>query len=344
MGVKESLMKPIADRVLETVAALIASAALGGCAGLTSERGADPNKLEGAAYFMPMKYFTLTVTKAGGKVTALDWTESAAFPDLRRAYSLRYTPHLIGKTTVTVEVGPSGLLGTANTTTTDSTVELAKLVKQQTGVKALLQKPADACAADGTFVFMFMKPEDAAKPVCRNVVISIERALPDGAPKAGELSSPLHINDGASVPGIFYRLNRPYIATASADGQHMTKLLFVPNESPNLVLPYGRTLFAANDGKIELTEGVLKKYEQANDGELVALLKFPASVLSAYFTAVGNVFSAFSAGDKNEVDRLANELKMDALRRKLDKCKDAAQKPDDDAWKTLQCDAIGTGG
>ena len=68
------------------------------------------------------------------------------------------------------------------------------------------------------------------------------------------------------------------------------------------------------------------------------------SVLSAYFNAVGNVFTAFSARDKNEVDKLTGELKMDALKRKLDKCREAAQKQDDDAWKTLQCDAIGTNG
>lgn len=338
-------MKSIRSRVFETASAVVAAALLTGCAGLTSQRGADPDKLDGVAYFMPMKYFTLTVTKVGGTVTALEWSESAAFPDLRRTYSLRYNPHLIGKTSITVEVGSNGLLGVANTNTTDSTVELAKVVKQPPpGFKAMLLNKDDTCASDGSFVFLFMTPEDAAKPVCGNVKLSITRALTDSTTKPGDLNSPVNIDNGATVPGIFYRLNRPYIATASADGQHMTKLLFVPNESPNLLLPYGRTLFAANDGKIELTEGVLKKYEQANDGELVALLKFPASVLSAYFTAVGNVFSAFSARDKNEVDRLANELKMDALKRKLDKCKDAAQKKDDDTWKALQCDSIGSNG
>lgn len=338
-------MKPTLHRVLRPAAALVAAGAVAGCAGLTSQRGADPDRLEGAAYFMPMKYFSLTVTKAGGKVTGLDWSESATFPDLRRAYSLRYTPHLIGKTTITVEVGPNGLLGAANTNTTDSTVELAKLVKQSPpGSKALLLATEDKCADDGSFVFMFATPEAASKPVCGNVTVSIQRAQPGNPTTVGHVDSPLHLGNGAVVPGVFYRLNRPYIATASADGQHMTKLLFVPNESPNLFLPYGRTLFAANDGKIELTDGILKKYEQANDGELVALLKFPASVLSAYFTAVGNVFSAFAGRDKNEVDRLTNELKMDALKRKLDKCKDAAQKKDDDAWKALQCDGIGTDG
>jgi hypothetical protein len=338
-------MKPTPIRARKTVGILWAAAMLVGCAGLTSQRGADPDKLEGAAYFMPMKYFTLTVTKAGGNVTALEWSESAAFPDLRRAYALRYTPHLIGKTTITVEVGSNGLLGAANTSTTDSTVELAKVAAlRQADHKARLLDKSAVCADNGTFVFMFMTPEEAAGTVCGNVAVEIKRALTNPKTEKGSEDSPKHIADGAVVPGIFYRLNRPYVATAKTEEQHMTKLLFVPNESSNLFLPYGRTLFAANDGKIELTEGVLKKYEQANDGELVALLKFPASVLSAYFTAVGNVFSAFSARDKDEVDRLANELKMDALRRKLDKCKDAARKDDDATWKALQCDAIGTGG
>lgn len=338
-------MKRAHTCMFRPAAMVVAAGTLAGCAGLTSQRSADPDRLEGVTYYMPMKYFSLTVTKSGGKVTGLDWSESAAFADLRRAYSLRYTPHLIGKTSISVEVGPSGLLGVANTSTTDSTVELAKVGRlSQPGFKALRLQTQDECAKDGSFVFMFSSPEEAPATVCGNVTVGIKRALSDSTNAAGNVNSPLHIDDGAVVPGVFYRVNRPYIATASAEGQHITKLLFVPNESPNLLLPYGRTLFAANDGKIELVEGILKKYEQANDGELVAMLKFPATVLSAYFTAVGNVFSAFAGRDENEVDRLANELKLDAIKRKLDKCKDAAQRKDDDAWKALQCDAIGTDG
>ena len=171
-----------------------------------------------------------------------------------------------------------------------------------------------------------------------------DEKVPGSKTDTTDPDSPTHLKAHGKVPGIFYRLNRPYIATASAPGVFQTKLLFTPNESPNYFLPYGRTLFAANDGKIELTEGVLKKYTQENDGELVALLNAPASVLSAYFTAVGNVFTAFQAKDLNQITRLENDLKMDALQRKLDKCKAAAKANDDATWASQQCDAIGSDG
>ena len=141
-------------------AALMLIFSLAGCAGLTSQKVADPNQLEGVAYFMPMKYFTLTVTKAGGQVTTVEWSESAAFPDLSRAYSLNYTPHLIGKTSVAVEVAPNGLLGSANTSTTDSNAELAKITPKILGMKAQFRSAGEGCAEDGSFVFMFPSPRE----------------------------------------------------------------------------------------------------------------------------------------------------------------------------------------
>jgi hypothetical protein len=332
--------------VLPPLAAVLVS----GCAGLTSQRDVDQNQLEGLAYYMPMKHFALTVTKGGGKVTALTWSESDAFPDLSRTYALRYNAHLIGKTTILAEVGPSGLLGKANTATTDSAAALATVTPSAQTTRAKSLKPTDACAGDGSFVFLFPDPKKGK--VCGDEVeYSIERIdvrqESDGNVQykpftAGALASPVHLPRDAAAPGLFYRLNRPYVATAaaSASGQYQTKLLFVPNESPNFFLPFGRTLFAANDGKVELTDGVLKKYEQENDGEFVALLKFPASVLSAYFTAVGNVFSAFALNDKNEAARRVNDLKVDLLRLKIEKCREALAKRDDATMQSLQCDAL----
>lgn len=328
----------------KSLGGLAVAALLAGCAGLTSQRDADPNQLEGVAYFMPMKYFTLTVTKEGGKVMGLEWSESTAFPDLSRAYALSYTPHLIGRTSVAVEVGDNGLLSSASTNTTDSNIELAKVVASQKTNRAQLLSAKDNCTESGTFVFMFPSVKETPESVCVDVNLSIRLAATGGDSQATDHASPVHIKAGDKVPGIFYRLNRPYIATASAPGVFKTKLLFTPNESPNYFLPFGRTLFAANDGKMELTEGVLKRYTQANDGELVALLNFPASVLSAYFNAVGNVFMAFQTQDMNQITRLENELKMDALRRKLDKCKSAAKAKDEATWASLQCDAIGSDG
>lgn len=340
------------SKVRSTVLAgvLAAASLLTGCAGLTTQTDADANRLEGVAYYMPMKYFTLTVTKVAGVITKLELGETAAFADMRKTYALQYNPHWLGKTTIGVEVGTNGLLGKANTNTTDSNAELAKLTYRPFLADAKRLRPGSECAPDGVFVFTYETPEDV-KPnekVCEFVSVQLERTWDINSTKTGQQANPPNSASEKSAPGIFYRVNRAYLATASTGatksakdgGQYVTKLLFVPNESPNMFLPYGRTLFAANDGKIGLSEGILQSYSQANDGELVALLKFPASILSAYFNAVGNVFSAFTARDNNEIAALKAELKNASLRQKLEKCLEARGKDDDAAWKALGCDAL----
>jgi hypothetical protein len=319
---------------------IVAAASLAGCAGLQSQRVAETDVV-GIAYYMPMKYFALSVTKEGGKVTKLEWTESAAFPDLSQTYRLRFNPHWIGKTTVQIEVGSSGLLGVANTNTTDSAAELAT-IKAAAAFKVNAAKldPTDKCAPDGVFLFLF--PGPGSGDVCGVIAYKIA-AVPPGktSSKEDRAASPKSVNTDSRTDGVFYRVNRPYIATAQEPGgQQVSNLLFVPNESTTMLLPYGRTLFAANDGKVEFTDGVLHKYDQADEGELVALLKFPASIIGAYFTAVGNVFAAFSAKNAKDADLQLKELQINILKFKIEKCTEALDKGDKAALDSLQCGSL----
>ena len=104
-----------------------------------------------------------------------------------------------------------------------------------------------------------------------------------------------------------------------------------------MFLPFGQTLFAANDGKVTFDEGVLSTYKQDDQGELVALLQFPATILGAYFTAVGNIFSAFSSRDTNEANLKLKELKLSVLRDQIAKCMVALEANDKPALTALSC-------
>ena len=323
-----------------------------GCAGLKSSK-ADPSNLEGVAYYMPMRAFVLTVTTVGGAVTALKWELSPSLPDLRQAYSLNFNPHWIGKTTIDVAVGPSGLLGSANTSTTSSIAELAKMQSAAATAKAKMLVAAEECPPDGTFVFYILAPtKDGA--VCKkgdgNAVQYRIEALPLlGAvdTKTTKTHPPVHVPAEGAVQGVFYRMERPYTASAWATtganraiSQLATSLLSTPNESPTMYLPFGRTLFAANDAKVTFSEGVLQKYTQADEGELVASLQFPAKILGAYFSAVGNIFSAFSTRDVKDAELKLQELKLDLFADQLAKCKAALDKGDSAALTALACDKL----
>ncbi len=332
------------------------AAALAGCAGIESAPVGGQDVVEGVAYHLPMRFFQLKVTVADQKVTALDWSTSEAFADPARAFVLRYNAHLIGKTTVKVEVNSKGLLSTANTATTDSIAALGTVqpnkVQEKPSIlpsKTEADAPVDRCPANGDYVFVFDKPEQT-KILCGQWIdVRIARApagAADNLPAAGASSPAGAPATLARTPGIYYRINRAFLATAQAPvsgskasvGQ--SKLLLAPNDSPTVLLPFGRTVFAANDGDITLVDGVLQAYEQANDGELAAMLKFPASMLGAYFSAVGNVFNAFTERDTRALSVRQADLKNDILRFKLDRCLDALKKNDTAALQSLQCDAL----
>lgn len=321
--------------------ACLSTLVLAGCAGLKSEVVDRTDKISGVAYYMPLKAFVLTVTKAGDKVTKLDWKESPAIPDLRKTYSLSYHPHWIGKTTIDVSVAANGLLGVTNTTTTDSAAALAKIQPKAFSVAAKTLQESDSCPTDGEFAFFLF--EAGRGTVCGVVSYNIEAISVGNKPvdtprDAGDASAA--ITQRQSGQGVFYRQNRPYTASASSEAMLATSLLAMPNESPTMYLPFGRTLFAANDGKVTFEDGMLTSYKQSDEGELVALLQFPATIASAYFTAIGNIFTAFSNKDSKDAELKVKELKLDILQAQLAKCKAALDKGDTAALQTLGCASL----
>ncbi|MDH0865001.1 hypothetical protein [Mitsuaria sp. GD03876] len=349
--------------LLPPLPALLAFSLLAGCAGLESRRETDIDRVRGVAYYMPMRYFQLTVTKAQGAITKLEWSASEPFADLSHTYSLRFNPHWIGKTTVSVVVGQNGLMGSANTKTTDAIAELATVTPNPVdkGAKMMLARRPDELAevtcGDGILVFLFLEATsgDAPQAVCGgDVQFRIARTGMTGAnswPEGARDNAAAIAPGDASVAGVYYRVNRPYLASAWAInrtsgapagetpslGQVTTRVLLVPNESPTMLLPFGRTLLAENDGKMTFQDGTLTNYTQADQGELVALLKFPAVILEAYFAAIGNVFNAFSSRNAKETELAIKELRLDMLRFQIEKCREALDKKDTAAYDALQC-------
>ena len=70
-----------------------------------------------------------------------------------------------------------------------------------------------------------------------------------------------------------------------------TDVVFLPNKSPVQFIPVEKSLFASNASDLTFQDGVLTKYGQGVEGEVLALAKLPADVLKAYFGAVGEMFT-----------------------------------------------------
>lgn len=142
--------------------------------------------------------------------------------------------------------------------------------------------------------------------------------------------------------GLYYRINLPYLVTATTTQTdnvlNKSELIYSPSESPALFLPLAKGFFSNNNADFEFNDGVITQYQQTTEGELIAALKLPADVLSAYFAAIGSIFDAFKKNDVSETDRTKAQIQLELIKKKYDACVDALNKNDSSALQTLKCD------
>lgn len=96
---------------------------------------------------------------------------------------------------------------------------------------------------------------------------------------------------------------------------HSTESIqLLPDDSEFLFLPVPRTLFAAAETGHTLTDGIggPAPYKLTSDGEVLALLGLPATVLGTYFEALGQVFTAFSTRRTNETTAMQGRTRAAA--------------------------------
>lgn len=321
---------------------------LSACSSLSSIESPSGSDVAGVTYFMPRKDFVVVVKVAdkGKRVADVTLGVSAAYADTSRQYVMNYQSSLVSLNKLDVQLGDSGLLSTAKSSSESKISDAFKNAAASAGaIKGLglfsqpleeVAKPASTlsqCASDGDHSFAFaVEPKgNRWETSACGVTISFQRLVDGKGPTAHSLSA------GQGHAGIFYRLDEPFLVRAQGQGINKASVLYSPSRSPTYFLPLARSLFAKNEADLTITDGVLRKYRQESDGELVALLKIPADVLSAYFGAVGNTLEAFKSTDAKEAAALSEAIKLELAKRKFDACLAAIQAKDEAAIKTLKC-------
>lgn len=306
-----------------------------GCSSVNSIRRPTISNSEGLVYYMPQKDFLVTVVKAQGKITSVSLSTTAAYPDMSMRYVLNHSGNLLGKNTLNVTVDVNGLLKSSKSTTVSGVTDALKGIGESFGTlhglragAKNLEKP-DTCG-DGTHTFVYKSSDDAAKISPCGLDLNITK-LSDV-----QLPDPKLKSDGLSYSGIFYRQAEPYLITATGI-VNTSAILFSPTDSPVFFLPVSRTFFANNVADFAFTDGMPTQYSQETEGELVALFKLPATVVSAYFTAIGTVFDSFKNRDVKEADTLAASVKLDLAKKKYEACLAAIVNKDDTTIAKLEC-------
>lgn len=316
--------------------------AVPGCSSIQSIERPDPvpNSPNGLVYFMPKRDLVVTIRVENKDVKEVTFGVTDAYPDVSKPYVLRYGRNPLGKNTLDVGVTPAGLLtSTKSTTVSGVSTALKNLVTSVTqidGLKMNVQPaPGAKPCSNGTHKFVYEPTgKGKASPCGVNLNIDAIDALPTGSGH----SNPAKVERS----GVYYRLNLPYkvIATfvdSNNTNYNMETIILSPNESATFFLPASSTFFSNSSAEFGFVDGVPTKFGLDTDGEIVALLKLPADVISAYFAAVGSLFESFSKKYKYEAEAQAGKLSVELAKKKYEMCTAAILKGEMDLVKSLEC-------
>jgi hypothetical protein len=111
--------------------------------------------------------------------------------------------------------------------------------------------------------------------------------------------------------GIFYRQDIAYRISAKSATVNKEAILYSPSQSQDLFLPISRSLFADSTATLTFEDGMPTGYTQDDKSELVGLFTIPAKVVSAYFGAVGQLFTAFSKKNTDESALIKSDVALE---------------------------------
>ncbi len=309
-----------------------------GCAVVSSYRtNMQAPEEKGVSYYLPRKDVIVTLT-IGDDKTATTFSFSVAtteaYPDTEHRFLARYHQSWIGADTLKVGVNTKGLL--ASTTSADFQSQLPTIMANIAKAAALLTaaKPIETteeckCTAKGSYSELFKLDKKAKRhnsatgtledaydsatdtwnytSLCGYSVkiehLSVAKPKGKGLEGISECSGAEYCS---GYTGFFYRQLEPYLVTINEDSKCKLPIqqavVFSPTNAPLELLPIERGLFANANISFEFEDGSLKSYQQIKASEISAITALPADIASAYFSAIGNMFSLRTTAVTNQAN------------------------------------------
>ncbi|MGA9701265.1 hypothetical protein [Pseudomonas sp.] len=317
-------------------------ALISACSGVKSVPNPDQDNLDGLIYYMPMKDLIVTVdVGAENQLNSVTIGTSTAYADRSKKYSLSFQKALLADNDINIGTTSAGLLKSATSETTSQVSEIFKGLGSLAGTATeWLNKVSTPMCTKGSHVFVYKFPVviEPDKPPC-GVMLTVQRYDKITKDKTTEDLSTKRVADNKSGnSGIFYKQEIAYLISATyPDGLNAAKIVTSPSESPVYFLPISKTLFSSSKADFTFEDGVPTKFAQKSDSELVSLFSLPATIIGAYFEAVGKVFDSFKSNDDKQVAALQSELALEIQKRKTKDCMAAAKAEKADDIEKLGC-------
>ena len=376
----------------------LAFSALGGCASVTSTSLSTETELDtpfGLTYYLPRRDIAVEIDMADvdGDLlpNSVTITGTEVYADRSKSFVLNHEANVLADNKVTVKVSSSGLLQTTTASSTsqveEALVELAGSAANVGGLMGIKPdgKETHVCRRAGKYTFILppegLKNMDTGVTKTQfvrcGVIISVKK-LDEEFDSFQEHQDNEYVEDGKRHSGIFYRQERPYLVHARVGEENsvileQSTIITSPNRSATHYLPISRSFFADSKATFTFEDGMPIDYDQDDKSEVVGALIIPAKVIGAYFKAAGELFTAFSSNQENQVKLLESEKKLELAKgnaerdlafaklkaendaqlatakaelqfqlaiRKLDLCIAAVEAENDDLVKELECGKI----
>lgn len=309
------------------------------CASVTSQIQSEPAPVDdGLVYYMPKRPIQakVTIDEQSNKIPSIE--TGTAYPDLGRQFVLKYRDNFMGKNHAKIEIKPSGLLQSLNSDVTSGVGDIARNIARAAGYATAIgaaavsdtsENQTQDCHKQASYIALISPPQQGEKKynLCG---VDISVTLLDGeidfpTPKnTGNAHGANRIGKfatGESYAGIFYKRDLPYLVhVKNGTKEDNYFIAFSPDWSDINFMPIDRTLFANNDSKMTLSEGVLTSFEQTVEGEVVAASAIPADIIAAYFGAIGELFGKIANDSEQEAKIIANDQALALARIKQQTC------------------------
>ncbi|MBT0964231.1 hypothetical protein [Denitromonas iodatirespirans] len=323
--------------------------AVGACSNVSSNRIVSSSVGQhGLVYYMPKRDFIVTIEvekpdKSIERIKAITLDVTDAYPDLEHAFVLKHHNSAINTHTSHYRVTTSGLLDGAASSDVKSNFgaagdALGGLIGTITTktVSVTDTTPKAPCTA-GTHIFTGEREEISKLGPC-GLTLTITPLGHEADDAQAMAQKNLAVG---SAEGIYYRQALPYRMQLSGvfGNQHVDKarIVFNPTGAPIQSLEVASGLFADSQSTWNFDNGSPKESKVVTNGEVVGVLVLPAKVIGAYFKAVGEVFSAFSATDSAEAKALGARTTLEMAKLKSEACIKAIEAKDEDLIKDLEC-------
>jgi hypothetical protein len=333
---------------------------LSGCASISSTplRTDSPSDAVGLSYYLPKQDLVLTLTVAENKAPVPGKRSIAITPgpivaDTEEAYMLTFRRSQIATSVADVRVNANGLLDTtsAGSSTSQLSVILGKLA-EAAAMRTQQFMPSDAspeaepenlCDKPGAYVWVLdvegkeavAPPQLGGHPVLGSLgrcAIAVTTDVPSAGANcvSGEDTS---CSEAAKETraGLYYRQKLPVDVVVMDSVERASYSATVPvvgARSPRRFLPIPDAAFGTVNWSFAFTDGIPTQYKVDATSEVLGLISLPASVITAYSSAV---VAGFNRGkDQAEAERNYLNAMIQLAKREEDmrRCVEATQSGD----------------